>query len=233
MEFSRRSMMRCGLAGLAVAATPVLAAKAAVHPVGPMRLARRLERGLADGNAIVVERVWSIAFKVGGPGLLVSGEQLSVSVEAPEVLARIAQIEEQRDTSAMFPIMLSPSGEILGSGTANDTSDIVEAVELAEMMISRIGGDGADHRRNLAAIQAAGGQLLDSMPRDLFFPKESAWSDQRTLALPGGGTGSIAVRYEALTAYDATWLARAERTVTTTVGETSSSSREIWTLERD
>ncbi|SMQ68955.1 hypothetical protein SAMN06297468_1222 [Altererythrobacter xiamenensis] len=230
MNFSRRMALRCGLAGIFVAAGPAWAAGSTAYPAGPMQLGRRLERGLSDGEAIIVDRHWAVDFNGRGPGILIRGNQISVEVEAPAPLARIAQIEEQRDTSAMFPIELSADGQIVDAGDVDDSDEMAAAVQLAQSMIAHAGLDVSDHRRHLAAIEAAGTQLLDTMPRDLFFPRDTAWTDRRTLALPGGKTGVIAVRYEAERCVGAPWLARANRTVTTAVADTTRISRETWTL---
>ena len=197
-----------------------------------MRLVRRLDRELSDGASIVVERGWLTRFARGESGFVVTGEQVSVSVDAPPSLARLAALEEQRDTSTMFPIRLTPTGDILAVGAAESDSAVAEAVRVAQAMLARAGADDASHRRHLAAIQAASMPLLDSMPRDLFFPKAAAWTDRRSLELPGGGSGTIAVRYEARTSKGAPWLGRAERVVTTSVKDNHRTSREIWTLVR-
>lgn len=232
MSFSRRMALRCGLAGIFVAAVPASAAGTTAYPTGPMRLGRRLERGLSDGEAIIVDRHWAVAFNGGGPGILIQGDQISVEVEAPAPLARIAHIEEQRDTSAMFPIELSSDGRIVDAGDVDDSDEMAKAVQLAHSMIAQAGLDVSGHRQHLAAIEAASTQLLDTMPRDLFFPRDTAWTDRRTLMLPGGKKGVIAVRYEAERCAGAPWLARAHRTVTTAVADTSRTSQETWTLSR-
>lgn len=231
-DTSRRTALRCGLAGLAVLTLPAQALASAALPTGSMLLRRRLERGLSDGKAITVERHWAVQFTAGARGITVSGEQVAVSVEAPEKLAQLAAIEEQRDTSNMFPILLSDSGEISGVGAIDDRSVVVEAVKVAEALITRAGGTAADHRQHLAAIQAAGAQLLETMPRDLLYPKNDAWEESRELPLPDGGSGEIAVRYQARSSDEAPWLDRAERVVTTRVAESSRTSREVWSLGR-
>ena len=195
-----------------------------------MRLARRVERGLHDGKTIVIEREWLVDFDVREAGIVITGEQVSVAVDAPPKIARLAALEEQRDTSSMFPISLTPGGEILGGGDVSDREHMAATMKAALEMIEQAGLDPEDHRANIAAIQAASGQLLDTMPRDLFFPKAMSWENRRSMELPGGMLGDIAVRYEAERCPGKPWLQRAERVVTTTISGNSRLSREIWTL---
>lgn len=230
MNFSRRTALRCGLASILTAAGPVWAAPPTICPPKPMRLARRLERGLSDGKAVTTEREWLVDFEVDGAGFVIDGKQVSVAVDAPAHLARLAAIEEQRDTSSMFPIALSRSGDIVDVGEVDDSDEMAETMKVALEIIEKAGLKPEDHRRNLAAIQAASAQLLESMPRDLFFPKATDWTNRRSLPLPGGHSGDIAVHYEAEKCPGKPWLERAERVVTTTVSGNSRFSREIWTL---
>jgi hypothetical protein len=123
--------------GLIARPAALLAALPALRlPVGAMWLERELVRSLGDGQAVTVRRSWDIGFAQQARGIVVSGAQVAVSVDAPENLAALARIEEQRDTAAMFPIMLSDNGRILAGGKGEaPADDLAAAMRAAERMI--------------------------------------------------------------------------------------------------
>ncbi len=223
-----------GLAGLpsALAASPGVAV-----PSGPCRLTRRLERSLRDANAVIVTRSWRIDFAWQVRGIAISGEQVSVSVDAPERLAPIAKVEEERSTQGMFPILLAPDGTIVAAGENSAQVSLDTAVEIALDLLgeeSAAGAHGqgvAPHAAYLAQLQAAGSSMMDAMPGDLFYPSTTPFRTVRRIELPDGARGEFEVSWEASTQAGSPLLERAGREIITRIGASEKSSSEDWTLE--
>lgn len=234
------ALLMAGLPGSLALSSPVRAAPdtALRLPERPMRLTRILTRGLSDDgvSAITVRRWWDVTFERQGRGVVVNGRQAGAEVEAPPKLAELAGIEQQRDASGMFPLMLSDRGTILTAPPVPDESDtLVAALRAAEAVIARqprLSGEERNRLRfYLAEVHRAGSGLLDALPGDLLFPAGSPVNRSETVALPDGLTGRFALSYTALCQPDAPWLARAERRVATAVGGLAREAREVWTLE--
>ncbi|MFZ9394639.1 MAG: hypothetical protein ACO25F_01090 [Erythrobacter sp.] len=202
-------------------------------PQAPMRLIRRLVRELNDGNRIVVEREWLVAFAQDADGALISGRQLRADVEAPARVAAIADIERQRVTDGKFPIRLNASGLIIATGNATSEQDVAAAVRAAQEIIARQAASASEAARAnqfLAQLQRAGSTMLDSMPRDLFFPNARTSHELRPVNLPDGSTGEFELTYHAAPAEGAAWLAQAERRVTTRLAGSERHSSETWRM---
>lgn len=113
---TRRQACQFALGGLALSAAPAGALSALMAPTGPCVLTRRLKRGLRDTKFIAATRSWEVTFARQSRGMAVRGEQISVLVEAPERLAPLAKIEQERSTDEMFPILLAGDGLIVAAG---------------------------------------------------------------------------------------------------------------------
>jgi len=207
-------------------------------PPGAWLLKRRLQRGLRDGLAISVTREWRVQFARQSRGIAVSGAQVSVAVDAPERLAPIAKIEEQRSSDAMFPILLAPNGKIIAAGQNTSQESLDEAVRagtalLAEEMPKAMAGarPAAQHARYLAQLQQSRSSLLDELPGDLFYPSAKPFRAVRQIALPDGRSGEFAVNWEASAHNESGWLNTARREVITRIGESERRSSEDWSLK--
>lgn len=221
------------LAGMAVLATPLWAAQPIQIPKGPMRLVRRLERGLRGGAIITVERVWRVAFAQQGSGVAIAGEQIDASVDAPAKLAPLARIERTRSTADMFPILLTAEGMIAAVGQYTRETDVDEAVRLAEAEIAnrRLPAEAKKEQMlYLAQLQRTASSFLKQLPRDLFFPASEPTRTVRKVNLPNGLLGEFEVAYEARTAPRHGWLDLAVRRVVTRIGESVRHSREVWSM---
>ena len=220
-----------GVIGFSV--SPLLASGRAVAPSVPMRLSRTIRRELRDGAVLAIEREWKVQFSPQGRGIVVSGSQIHVSVDAPQKLAPLAAIEKGRSTDDMWPILLAEDGKIVAAGQYIQEHDVASAVREAEAMVARRERSAEVRARDLqylSDLQRAGSSLLEQMPPDLFFPKESEQSLVRTVALPEGGKGEFAIKWIAQTAKGAGWLAFAKRHITTRVGRSSRSSSDTWRM---
>lgn len=221
--------------GLIARPAALLAALPALRlPAGAMRLERELVRSLGDGQAVTVRRSWDIGFAQQARGIVVSGAQVAVAVDAPENLAALARIEEQRDTAAMFPIMLSDNGRILAGGKGEaPADDLAAAMRAAERMIAARPQSETrrdDIRRYLAELHRAGSGLFETLPADLFYPSGEAVEKVESVALPDGLTGEFALSWRARAVPDAGWLAEGERAITTRIEGLERRSQEVWRL---
>ena len=205
-------------------------------PDRALRLTRTLERGQSEGGGavITVRRWWDVTFQRQGRGTVVTGRQTGAAVDAPPNLAELARIEQQRDASGMFPLMLSENGAILTAPVPPGESDpVAAALRAAEGFIARQPvptDERARARFYLAEVHRAGSGLLDALPGDLLYPAGVPVERSEVVALPDGLTGRFVLSYKALPQPDAPWLARAERRVITSVGGMDRQATEVWTL---
>ncbi|MDP5103275.1 MAG: hypothetical protein NWP98_05060, partial [Erythrobacter sp.] len=203
-------------------------------PEAALRLERVLERGIGDAAAITVRRSWMVRYQRLGRGIVINGEQIGAEVTAPPHLATLAQIEQQRDTSAMFPLMLAEDGTILSSDlTPPSDVAVTDALQAAEAMIagqSLPADERERYRLYLAQVHQAGATALDTLPADLLFPTGKPVDMSRSVALPGGLNGQFTLHYSAEPQADAPWLKHAEREVITTVAGLTRRALEVWTL---
>ncbi|MBV7265555.1 hypothetical protein [Erythrobacter ani] len=221
-------------AGAAIVPLPLHAKTPITAPQGPMLLKRRIERALRDGATLVIEREWEVRFAVQGQGIAIGGRQLSAHVEAPAALAALARIEEDRSTEAMWAILLAENGLIAAAGTYTQKHDIDAAASQARSIIAKR-PESADakalHRTNIAQLQKAGGALLDQLPPDLFFPASDTPREMtRKIEMAGGQTGRFIVRYVAKRARNNAWLAHAQRTIVTAIGDDERRSSDTWVM---
>lgn len=207
-------------------------------PITPMLLSRTIVRELPDAAQIVVRRAWEVRFKPTATGFSVSGQQVSVEVEAPPALEFLAQLEEQRQETSLFPLMLSSAGMISSDGpeTASDGDDaalldlaIAEAAGRIEH--SKASADaGGTARAFLSALQGSSTRLTSKVPRDLFRPQQSYWQNERTIELPQGLKGTVSVTFDARMNAAGELMERAERRVVSSIGGSSRTSSEVWEL---
>jgi hypothetical protein len=241
MASSRRALLTGligigALAGLRGGWSPLHAALATALrlPDTSLRFERLLEREVGAGGMIRVQRSWEVYFERQGRGIVVTGRQTGAEVTAPPHLGALARIEQQRDTSALFPLLLGEAGMLMSSGAAPADDDAVAAaMRMAEAMIARQPVPPQERDRNrfyLAQVHAAGSNLLDNLPPDLFFPLGIPIARSETVMLPDGLPGRFALSYSARPQGDAPWLAQAERRVVSEVGGLVRRASEAWSL---
>lgn len=240
-----RTLLLMGGAALLIPALPAGPAGAAsaetaarfAPPTQPLVLTRTLWRGLRDGQEVVVRRRYAVQFVASPAGYLLTGQQIDATVDAPPTLAPIAAVERGRIDHATFPIRLDAAGRILASQppAAANGADNAAAVAAARAVL-RQSNLSATARRDaerqidrLAASARAGGGAGD-WPHDLFSPLARDWSEHRTIALPGGGSGEVTVTVRFVRAAAASLPSAVERTVTTVLDGTTRISREVWTI---
>ncbi|MEM8724766.1 MAG: hypothetical protein AAGE86_04500, partial [Pseudomonadota bacterium] len=219
--------------GYATGPAALFAAQGLDYPRRPMRLVRRLERGMRGGAVLTVEREWQIEFSAQGSGIVVVGEQVGAAVDAPDELAALARIEQSRSTADMFPILLGTNGVIAAAGQYTKAQDLAAAVSKAESIIANRPIPAAAKSQQmlyLSQLQRAGTSFLSQLPRDLFFPVGEAVRAVRPVELPGGLMGEFEMTYDARSAPGRGWLEHAVRHVVTRIGQSERQSREIWSM---
>ena len=202
-------------------------------PDGPMRFSRKIIRSLSDGSKLQIERSWRLLFTRQGQGIAVSGDQISVEVDAPPSLAELATIEQARSTDAIWPILLSDQGRILAAGRGIDEDDLAKAGMMARSMIEGRAQPRPDRDAQLdylSQLLRAGGSLLAQIPADLFFPTEAPMRLVRAVDLPDGLTGEFEVNYASNAVPGKGWLDHAAREVITRLEGTEMRMREEWQM---
>lgn len=222
-------------AGSSLLAQPSSQIKPAIQiPDTPMRLTRRLSRGLRDGAAIVVTRNWRVTFTPQARGIAINGEQTGVEVDAPPALKPLSEIEANRSTAGMFPILLSPTGTIVAAGEMTSQTSIDAGMREAAALFEQSNGSAQtkeEQIRVLAGLRQTGASLLDKMPGDLFYPSIMPLREVRSLDLPDGSKGEFEIGWEATHQTGSTLLKRARREVITRIGSSTRTSSEEWSLE--
>lgn len=225
------------MAGLAAAAGAQEAAAAAAKftpPIGPMRFTRRLVRGLAGGNSIVVGRDFAVRFEpAAGGAFVVTGAQIAVEVSMPPGLERMAELERARVEAAMFPIQLDRLGQIIGAPPPDLPGQLDAAVAEALRILDR-------HRLSLAeraeaaafvdAVHRSASSVAAQLPQDLFAPVEPRREEHRSIELPGAEVGSLDIVYTAVADPRTGVMQQARREIVTTIAGDSRLTAEDWTL---
>lgn len=232
-QASLAALRNVALFGL-VAPSRLWAGQTVQIPAGACLLTRRLVRGLRDNRSITVTRSWRIEFSRQSRGIAISGEQVSVSVNAPERLKAIAKIEEERSTQGLFPVLLAPDGTIMAAGQNTTEASVDTAIELAQQLLAAAiskASEPSQHAAYLSKLQVAGSSVLDEMPGDLFYPSTEPFREVRRIALPDGSSGSFEMRWQASAQDGSGLLKTARREVITRIGESARQSSEDWSLE--
>jgi hypothetical protein len=232
----RRALLRFAAATVALPVLATVSARAQgrfAPPPATMRYTRRLERELTGGARFIVDRSFAVRFVPESGGFRVEGEQLDAAVEAPAQLEAFARLERERVETGVFPLELDGAGAILRLSHATDSEALDQAVREAGAEIDRWQLTPAERDRMRAFVEAvhrSAGALVTEPPRDLFAPVDCPREESRAVALPGGETGQVRIRFTA-TRDPATGLMRvARREVVTEVAGDLRRTIESWTL---
>mgnify|MGYP003143083560 FL=1 len=232
----RGLLLRLGMVGLgplAVQAAALL--RASDVPEGQFRLERVLRRDLFDGKAITINRSWLIRFagSSGGGVVVVTGEQVASTVEAPPALAALARLEEQR-TAGLLPLRLTANGMIVdqpGDSTLDPLPDrVIEAA--ADYVAGHSSAPAVELNVREFVAQLSQRQMgwLSHLPRDLFFPVPRSKAASREIALPDGVQGRVDLREIARADAASGLLDSFVREAVTTIGDSSRKAAETWRL---
>lgn len=202
-------------------------------PPRPMVYTRLLERTLVGDARIVVERKFAVRFTRAASGYTVEGEQIAVSVETPEQLAALAQMERERVEIGIFPLDLDQRGWIRSGVTTDEEPEIEAAMRyVAEAVAAMDRGEGERQsmRDFVAAVHHAGSNIVSSLPTDLFAPAVSDRTDRREFNLPVGGQGVVRTHFTARRDPATGLMASARREVVTTIAHDERRTTEVFTL---
>ena len=219
------------LAGLGTSVRLSAGTRTVRYPERAVRLQRVLERGLGQDASLVVTRIWECRFVATQEGAAIEAHQVFVDVAAPPPLAALARIEQQRESTGLFPMRLDNRGEIIG--WTGRTIDLDGAIAQARMAIERKGlseASEAQAKRYVAELGKTAAAIVSQIPRDLFYPEMGQRHEERALALPAGGTGSYELTITASADPVTGFLERSERRIVTRVGDSVRTSSETWSI---
>ena len=203
-------------------------------PASDLILTRTVWRSLNDGQEIVARRRYAIRFVPNKDGYHLYGELIEATVDAPPLLASLAELERRRPDNGMFPIAIDRQGRILSSkqkpapSAANQQAGIA-----AQALVGQTGLDPQEKRQiqeQIPRILAAAGMAGSNVPPELFDPTAGPHREQRVLALPGGGEGRVDVQVNVQRLTRQSLPRSVERTVTTELEGSRRVSREVWTF---
>lgn len=232
----RAALGRFAIMALATASFPALARTSRMSsarlivPDRSFILRREFERELSSDASILVAREWQGQLFAMADGARVEGRQTNCTVEAPEILAPVAEIERKRIAPGPFPAILGADGRIV-DGEEESASGKTAAVDAANAILEQLGppGDLADSRAFLARLASQAGAIISATPDDLFFPAVGSASEHRTIELPDGLAGLVTVDLVASASVGGL-LDTLERRITTRIGDSKRLSRERWSL---
>ena len=203
-------------------------------PSSPMVLSRTIIRELSGGQQVLVKRRFRVQFVADGPGFVLTGVPIDVSVQVPPILARLGDMERQRSDLGPFPIKVDSQGLIHPAATHTDT----------DVRARKDGQQAAQAMINAAAISASrkrdGEQFLSQLaidprtspwPTDLFVASNGERRQHRTVALPDGSQGEVDVLLKVAELLPCGMPASFERVITTQLAGTRRVSHEVWQLD--
>lgn len=236
---SKRAIWLAGVAAImpvAVAASPALTPQVTrptgfAPPAAPMLLTRTLRRPLPGGAEIRTQRRYEIRFVSDDGGFRIDGRLVDVAVDAPPALRALAALERARPDDDMFPMRLDANGRLLPKAEPDLAGESRKATSLTLQKVHSLGLDRPDARQAEAFIsQFETRPGRTPWPDDLFNPAPGNRRETRTIPMPNGERGTVAIDIEAHTAGSLGLLARFERKVTTELGGNARVTEETWTL---
>lgn len=220
----------CTGAGMVLADRP---ARQFVPPAEDVVMVRSLVRELSDGNQVVVSRKYRLRFAPLAEGYEVDGVLLGVTVDAPPLLAGLADLERNRVDVGLFPIALGNDGLLSGQtppAPAQSSEVRRQAGALLGARIARteaVGGPGIGNR---LLDRLAQNGATSPWPADLFRSRPGERRFGREISLADGRTGAVEVVLRVDTLLPCGLPRRFERTVITQLPGSRTISHEIFTF---
>jgi hypothetical protein len=221
------------LAGQVSAQSPALATQPFSPPDAPQVLTRTVWRTLADGKQIVVRRRYAVRFTRQGDGFLLDGQLLDAAVEAPPMLAPLAELERRRSDNGLFPMLLDAAGRIRSGANPEAANPAAHdnARAQSQGMLAATPLASAQRQESTAFLNQLAAQGMPAgWPVDLFNPASAERSEHRRIALPSGLEGEVTVSIKVVGIHSHGMPNAVERTVTTVMAGNARTSREQWTL---
>ncbi|MCB2079103.1 MAG: hypothetical protein R3E09_01525 [Novosphingobium sp.] len=200
-------------------------------PQSPMLLTRTLRRPLPDGKQVLTRRSYEVHIVPESNGFRIDGKLVDVVVEAPRKLQALADIERNRPDKGMFPMRLDANGMLLPGGDPQSGEAVKKAIALVSQELGAMKLAAFDMLQAQAFVsQFRQRQGLSQWPADLFRPVPGQHRETRTIPLPNGARGHVAVDTDATTQGPAGLLSSFTRTVTTDLEGDARVTYESWTL---
>lgn len=202
-------------------------------PTQPMTYKRRIQRQLADGAQLSVERVFAVQFMKDGSGFRIYGEQTGVEIDAPPALDALMQLERERVATGVFPLDLDQHGIIQFGEDAGEIQQVETALKQVSLRIHS-SARGTQEQQELqdfvSAIHKVGAKLTTSLPLDLFAPAQSKRSFSREIALPDGAIGEVVTSFSAERDPCTRLMQQATRSIVTRMDSDARNTVESWSL---
>lgn len=218
----------------AAAQAPAAPANAAFAPPDtPLILTRTLYRPLAGGAQVVATRRYKVRFSPEGDGFRLDGELIDVEVTTPPAMTRLATVERQRPDLGLFPTRLDAQGMIRsGPAQVADPATRQNARQAVASLIRDTAATPAEKRAlgSAAQVIVAAAESGSSWPVYLFNPGTQEHLERRAITLADGSQGQVEVLVRASGLMASGLPHRIERTVTTRLGGTERTTREVWTI---
>ena len=203
----------------------------------PMVLTRTVRRQLPGGKEIVATRNYAVQIQPYQGGFVVDGHLIDSQIEAPPMLAALAELERSRPDSGLFPIMLDNQGIISSltdplatAGTTGTAPARLKAAELTGAAVSQAVANPEARIQATSFVRHVRDHGAGSTwPEDLFHPRSGTVRSTHPVDT-GGGAGTVAVLIEADAAIDNGLMKHFRRTVTTELGDSTRTSSEEWML---
>jgi hypothetical protein len=204
-----------------------------VPPSGKLLLTRILQRSLHDGKEVVTRRTYEVQIVREGTGYRVDGKLIDVQVEAPPLLAALADIERRRVDVGMFPILLDAQGMIVGGDSVQDDGSLDRAATVTTGRIANSGLPAVEMPQAQAFVKQLRARQPSSVwPPDVFNPGRQPPRETRAIPVPGGGAGQVVIEMSARTGMANGRISELERLVITDLNGDKRVTRETWLLAR-
>lgn len=209
------------------------AARQFVSPAGEIVLVRSLIRELSDGKQIVVSRRYRIRFVPIARGYRVEGDLLGVTVDAPPILANLADLERRRADPGLFPMELGNDGLLREQGPIPlDPRLRAEAqVQASALLVTRADNTAGQADAGRVIGKLAQGGAASPWPADLFNANPGERRLERQVNLADGRIGAVEVVLRVDALLPCGLPRRFERTVTTQLPGSRTVSHEVFTFE--
>lgn len=213
---------------MAQAASPSSAPSQFAPPAHRLVLSRTLRSPLADGREIVSRRTYALSIVADGDGFRIDGEEIDCTVDAPQSLAGLAQLERTRRDAGPFPLHLDRDGMLVAEPRPLPSDALHRASDLAGRTLDQALPDPGVRLALLDLVASLTAGQQTAWPQDLFHPAAAHRLDRRTIVLPDGTEGQVEVEVVSLPGGDES--TRVQRTVTTELGKSRRTTREEWVL---
>lgn len=235
IRLAMASALATQFSGRALAAQDFGGGSLIAPPEGSMVYRRSIARELVNGDFMRCTRTFTVEFGAVREGYLLSGAQTGVEVDAPPSLASFAELEEQRDESALFPIALDAFGQIQSpAGDPLNPDAVAAAVQQSISALGRQAIPGAERealQQFISAFHAAGQRVTAVLPPDLFAPTRVPRRTAQEIVLPDGATGEVESLFEGSLDGATGLMVSASRQIVTRVDESRRTTMESWSLQ--